>query len=545
MPHPTPEETTVVQTTPAPASTRGAASIDPVPDRSTSVPVLLLKVLGLGVVLGGAVAVTPALLTGQRWGFLIIVWAIAALAVLSYATRRGLPLKYLLPGSLMLTLFVVYPVLATVQISTTNFGDGTRSTKQETIQNILATSITQAPDSPRYNLTVATTGSVTDGPFTFFLVSQADKSLSRGDAKGLHPLGAGDATVTNNFVTAAPGYTMLTPIQVNKAEVAIKKVSVPTGKGAIQALGIRQAFEGASTLIYDAAADAITDSATNTVYRVRADGDRSYFVDATGKRLSDQSWKQSVGLSNYTSVFTDSRISSNFFGIFIWTLVFATVSVGSTFLLGLLLAVTLNDPRVRGQRFYRSVLLLPYAVPGFISLLVWSGFFNRDFGLINNLTGLNVDWLGNTTTARLAILLTNLWMGFPYMFLVCTGALQAIPPDLKEAASIDGASGLMGFRKITFPLLLVTVAPLLVSSFAFNFNNYNAIKLLTDGAPFDPSNPTAGGTDILISYTIRLAFGAGGQRLGFASAISVLLFVLTGIVAAIQFRATRSLEDVN
>ena len=96
------------------------------------------------------------------------------------------------------------------------------------------------------------------------------------------------------------------------------------------------------------------------------------------------------------------------------------------------------------------------------------------------------------------------------MFLVCTGALQSIPADLKEAASIDGASGLDGFRKITFPLLLVSVAPLLVATFAFNFNNFTAIFLLTEGGPFTPDNPTAGGTDILISYTFRLAFGAGG-----------------------------------
>ncbi len=156
--------------------------------------------------------------------------------------------------------------------------------------------------------------------------------------------------------------------------------------------------------------------------------DRAYFVDDKGARLSDQSWQQSVGLDNYKRVFTDSRISSNFLGIFVWTLLFAAGSVGLTFLLGLLLAVTLNDSRVRGQRFYRSVLLLPYAIPGFISLLVWSGFFNRDFGLINSLTGLNVDWFGNVGTARFAVLLTNLWMGFPYMFLVCTGALQAVPP---------------------------------------------------------------------------------------------------------------------
>ena len=191
------------------------------------------------------------------------------------------------------------------------------------------------------------------------------------------------------------------------------------------------------------------------------------------------------------------------------------------------------------------MLIVPYAIPGFISLLVWSSFFNTDFGLINDLTGLSVNWFGNTTTASFAVVLTNLWMGFPYMFLVCTGALQAIAPELKEAAAIDGASGWKGFSRITFPLLLVTVAPLLVATFAFNFNNFNAIPLLTGGGPFAPDNPTAGGTDILISYTIRLAFGAGGAQIGFASAVSVVLFIITGVIAAVQFRATKVLEDVN
>jgi arabinogalactan oligomer/maltooligosaccharide transport system permease protein len=143
------------------------------------------------------------------------------------------------------------------------------------------------------------------------------------------------------------------------------------------------------------------------------------------------------------------------------------------------------------------------------------------------------------------VLLTNLWLGFPYMFLVTTGALQAIPGDLKEAATMDGASGFMNFRKITLPLMIVTTAPLLVATFAFNFNNFNIIFLLTEGGPFTPDNPTAGGTDILISYTIRLAFGAGGAQFGFASAIAVLLFILTGIIAALQFRYTRALEDVH
>ncbi|HWS58607.1 MAG TPA: ABC transporter permease subunit, partial [Actinotalea sp.] len=226
-------------------------------------------------------------------------------------------------------------------------------------------------------------------------------------------------------------------------------------------------------------------------------------------------------------------------------LAFAFLSVATTFILGLVLAYVLNEPRMRGQKVYRSVLLLPYAIPGFISLLIWSSFWNTDFGLVNQILGTDIAWLADPTTAKFAVLATNLWMGFPYMFLVTTGALQAVPSELKEAASIDGANGFTQFRTVVFPLVLVSVAPLLVASFAFNFNNFNAIQLLTEGGPFTPANPTAGGTDILISYTYRLAFGTSAQQIGFASAISVILFIITGVIAALQFRFTRALEDVN
>ena len=194
---------------------------------------------------------------------------------------------------------------------------------------------------------------------------------------------------------------------------------------------------------------------------------------------------------------------------------------------------------------YYQPMMMPYAVPGFIALLVWSNFYNRDFGLINEMLNLNLNWFGDPTLAKVAVLLTNLWMGFPYMFIISTGALQSIPGDMLEAAKIDGASRFQATVKVVMPLLLVSVAPLLVASFAFNFNNFNAIQLLTEGGPFSPANPTAGGTDILISYTYRLAFGLSGQAIGFASAVSVILFILTGVLAFIQFRGTRALEEVN
>jgi arabinogalactan oligomer/maltooligosaccharide transport system permease protein len=504
-----------------------------------------VKVLCLGTMVGTAAALTPSLVAGGRYLFLIVVWAIIAVVLATYTTRRAVLAKYLVPGTLLLVLFVVAPVLATLQLSTTNYGDGTRTTKEQTIAGILGNSVVQAEGAPEFNLSVGTTGQVTTGPFTFFLVDRATSRAYSGTEDGLEPLDPGRVTVTGGFVTEAPGYVLLTPRQVNDAAPYLREFAVPTDGGAIRQRGLREAFEGRTVLRYDEATGTITDTDSGVRYTAQRQGDREYFVDAAGNRLADQSWRAGVGLDNYRRAFTDPRILGGFLRIFAWTVVFATGSVVLTFAVGLGLAVMLNDPRVRGQKFYRSILLLPYAVPGFISILVWSGFYNQEFGLINSLTGLSVNWLGDPLWAKVALLLTNLWLGFPYMFLVATGALQAIPPELKEAASIDGAGGFSGFRRITFPLLLVGVAPILVATFAFNFNNYNVIELLTHGGPFTPDNPNAGATDILISYTVRLAFGAGGAQFGFASAIATLLFVITGVLAAVQFRTTRRFEEMN
>ena len=213
-----------------------------------------------------------------------------------------------------------------------------------------------------------------------------------------------------------------------------------------------------------------------------------------------------------------------------------------TFGLGFFLALTLNDDRIKGKKLYRSFLLLPYAVPGFISLLVWSNFYNQDFGLINQMLHLNIRWLSDPTMAKIAVLLTITWMGFPYMFIVCTGALQSISEGIEEAAKMDGASGVRATWRIITPLLLVAVAPLLVSTFAFDFN---AVQLPTEGEPFPAGEYTRDGTDTLISMVYRIAFGRSGSDFGFASAVSVILFAVTGVLAALQFRTIKKLEDVN
>jgi len=178
--------------------------------------------------------------------------------------------------------------------------------------------------------------------------------------------------------------------------------------------------------------------------------------------------------------------------------------------------------------------------------------FNSEFGIINRVLESWFNWAPAWTTeafwARTAILIVNLWLGFPYMMLITSGALQSIPSDLYEAATVDGASGWKRFTKITLPLLLVAVGPLLIASFVFNFNNFGLIYLFIGGGPSIAGASTqAGYTDILISYVYNLAFASGGRgvQYGLASAISLILFILVGSITLLQYRFTNMWEEVS
>jgi arabinogalactan oligomer/maltooligosaccharide transport system permease protein len=229
----------------------------------------------------------------------------------------------------------------------------------------------------------------------------------------------------------------------------------------------------------------------------------------------------------------------------VWNFGFAIGTVVITFVLGLLVALVLNKEELKGRRIYRSLIILPYAMPTVAMYLVWRDMFNTDFGLLNRMLGTNINWFGTTASAMFAVLLVQLWLGYNYMFLVSTGALQSISADLTEAAQVDGAKPFYAFRTITFPLLLVALAPLLIASFAFNFNNFNGIFLVSEGAPFPPDNPQAGNTDILITYTYRLAFGGAGAQYGLAAAVSIFILLIVAIISIISFRRTHALEEIN
>jgi len=495
---------------------------------------VITRVLVLGVAAAALLyAVPPLVKTGAWVALAVLALATAGLTYL-YLTKRHVPAKYLVPGTVFLLVFQIFPVLYTFTVAFTNFGDGHRGSKVDAARAIERESLVEIPGAPDYALTVATDSS---GKVVFLLVDRETKRVQVGTEEGLSDLDGAEISLTGKVIEAK-GYE---PIPAGERDAEVQALAVPTNRGAIKSSGLSRAIEFEANRKYDLACDCITDKVSGE--RWVADETKGYFVNAKGDNLI-QGWRVNVGFANFTRVVTDPNISGHFATVFVWNFAFAALSVLLTFALGMLVALTLHGGRLRGTPIYRILLVLPYAMPAFAMLLVWRDMFNADFGLLNRLLGTHINWLGSPTGARFGLLLVNLWLGFPYMFLVTTGALQAIPRELGEASRIDGATAWQNFRRVTLPLLLVPLSPLLIASFAFNFNNFNIVRFVTNGGPYPVDNNLVGKTDLLITYTYRLAFEGGSGQFGFAAALSTFIFAIVATISAIAFRRTRAQEEI-
>lgn len=477
----------------------------------------------------------------QSWwiaGFLVVALIVANWA---YFSRRAIPAKYLYPGLLFLLAYQLFVMVYTGYIAFTNYGDGHNSTKQDAITAIQQQNEERVEGSPAYPVSV-----VLKSDDLGLAVVKDDQAVVGTADEPLAP--AEGATVSGQKVTAIPGYEVLTFAQIAQRSQAVTSLAVPisddAADGTLRTQNGTTAYVFAPVLKYDAKADTFTNTKTGVVYT--ADQSTGNFTSPEGEQLQP-GWRVGVGFSNFTSIWHQENLTSIFIQVIVWTFAFAFLSVATTFFVGLFLAIVFNDPRVRGRKIYRSLLILPYAFPGFLAALVWKGMLNKQDGLINKwfFGGAHIDWLGSPWSAKLAVILVNLWLGFPYMFLICTGALQSIPGDIYESARIDGAGAMRVFRGITLPLLMVSVAPLLISSFAFNFNNFTLIYMLTQGGPSFVGAPIpVGHTDILISMVYSIAFGTGANQYGLAAAVSILIFIVVGLISWLGFRRTRSLEEI-
>jgi arabinogalactan oligomer/maltooligosaccharide transport system permease protein len=474
----------------------------------------------------------------KSWVGVGVIVVGTALVDVVYATRRFIPGKYLVPGSIFLVLFAVFPVIYTVYLSFTNYGTGHLITKDQAVAQIEANSLRASPDATRYRADIMQT----PDDELYLLLTDPTGAYFTGQGGTLEPADAAQVqTSESGGVTAYGDDVALTiPQKSDLSDAEKDALAVSTDTGLIQLTSLTEAAELEQLYQYDGDRGVMVDTSTGVEY---APVEGTFTNLEASPQTLDPGWTVGVGFDNYRELFTDPTLRESFVTVFVWTIAFSTLTVAANFALGLLLAMVFSNVRMHGRGVYRVLLILPYAIPTFMTILVWQGMMNTDFGILNEILNTNINWLGDTWWARFSVLLVNLWLSFPYMFLVCTGALQGIPTDLREAAFVDGATGMQAFRKITFPLLLIAVAPVLISSWAFAFNNYNVIELLTAGGPPKPGQ-IAGDTDILITFTTTVAFGRGGSDYGLATAISVIIFMVVALISSIGFRFTRVFEEV-
>ena len=499
---------------------------------------LVVKLVLLSAMNALAVWAAYVLATRHHWVAIVVLAVAAGLIDFVYLARRGtLPAKFLVPGTVLLAAFVLIPIGYTIDVAFTNYSTGHILTKAQAIQQIEITSLQPAANPKTYAMAPARNAV---GKLVLLLQDDSTKKLYLGTSKGLTPLAAGAVTVSGGQITAAKGYSLLNGVQQFQVATQLQNFVVPVGSAGIRPQSSTTAVALTPTLRYDAKRGVFVRLGDGAVFKDDGNGEFAY----KGAPLLP-GWKTYVGTKNFSSIIHNPTVRQPFVRVFIWTFVFAGATVFLSFAIGLFLAVALDKRGMRFQKLYRSILIIPWAVPGFLSLLVWAGLLNDQFGVVNRVFHISVPWLFDANWARVSCILVSTWLTTPFFFVVSMGALQSIPEELIEAARVDGGGALQVFRRVTLPLLLVAVGPLLITSFAFNFNNFNNIYLLTRGGPTFTGSGVAGATDILISYTYKLAIASGlGNDYGLAAAITIIIFLITAVISTAGFARTRVLEEV-
>jgi maltose/maltodextrin transport system permease protein len=460
--------------------------------------------------------------------------ALGGSAIVVYGTATSVAWKYLFPGIAGMLVFVAFPLLYTVQIGFTNYSSSNLLEEPRARQYLLDQAV--ADEAHARAFTLHAEGALwriqlqpEEGGSGVLVSPPLDLRVPPAAPVPMQPPGA-----------TALGEAASLKVLVQQREGLAKLQLQVAGDKVIRYAGLRE-FAPIEPLWLPAPDGGVIEASSKTAYSPNRD--TGYFESAAGERIQP-GFHVAIGFANYSRMLFDADFRGPFVSIFIWTVLFAGLTVLFSTVLGMLLAVLLEWEGLKHRALYRTLLFLPYAVPGFISILVFKGLFNQNFGEINAildaLFGIRPAWFADPLLAKVMILIVNTWLGYPYIMILCSGLLKSVPADLYEASAIAGASPWVNFTKITAPLIIKPLTPLLISAFAFNFNNFVLISLLTDGRPdFLNTKLPAGTTDILVSYTYRIAFTDSGQNFGLAAAISTLIFVMVAVMALVQLKITQ------
>jgi ABC-type sugar transport system permease subunit len=516
----------------------GGAAAPPVSLKAASFANWIFRLAALIAIDAIAIWLLYQMFQDGYWQLAVTIGLVTVILNVVFLREDLYPLRWISPGLALLIVMVMYPILFTIYTAFTNYGDGHMLSKPLVIEQLEGQRfLAEGAQLFEYTAYLSPDGA----SYALYLISP-----DQTEAYIALP-GEINETTPGEPPADIEGYTLLSRADLLRGGHTARLVTFTFGdeETAFQVSDrqLGRAAEYQQHYTYLPEEDAMLDNQTNILYRA----EQGTFTAEDGSRLRP-GFQVFIGPDNFERLFTSRALFQPFIYVFLWTVGFAVLSVLTTFALGLFLAIMFDVPNMPLQRPLRSLLLIPYAIPAFISVPIWVGLLNPQFGVVSGFMrdlGILIPWFAHPHWAKVGILFINLWLGFPYMFLITTGALQALPSDIYEAADIDGASPWQKFRGITLPLLLITVGPLLVASFAFNFNNFVIIDLYNEGRP--PMAGTAspvGHTDILVTYTYRIAFAsARGADLGYAAAITVVIFLILVVITYFQFRYTNMLEE--
>ncbi len=518
----------------------------------------LIRLVALAIVDVFAVQLVIGIYGDGNW-FLALAIALTTIVVnVINLVPQLWPVRWMSPSFALLILVAIYPIIYTVYVAFTNYSGRHNNTKVIVIDRLETERqyFYLPEDKVNYYWTPFQNSA---GEYGLWLVEPGTQNAffvtPGGPLQTMTPGQSGEGPYLDDEANGMLGipakiddYVRLEKGDRFKSLKTLQTMTFGDGKTAIGIQGLYQAGDYRPRWVYNEKDDAFTDLSTNTVFK--ANNKEGEFMSSDGQVAPLGFWVH-VGLDNFHEIFTSSLTEGPLVRVFLWTVGYALFSVLTSFSMGLLMAILLNDG-FRGVRIVRSLLLIPWAMPGMIGILIWRGLLNTQVGIVTttmkDILGWAPPFFTDPTWAKFSILLVNLWFAYPYFMLICSGALQSIPSSIYEAAEVDGATSWHRFWKLTLPLLLISVGPLLIASFIYNFNNYMLIEALNDGGPqmTGSYSPPVGHTDTLMTYTYNFAFSSegGSANFGLASAIALLIFMMVGFFTLFQFRLTKRWEEI-
>lgn len=468
---------------------------------------------------------------------------ITIFVALIYLRPRFTPWRWLAVGIALALLFTLYPLLYTFYLSVTNMGSGHLMSKQQAISRL-----EQEMYLPDGGQTYTWTAYQSDGnTYALWLLPKEGPGLLALPDQTLEAVHPGEQGVgeldEDGIPISIEGYERLPQNRTVAIITQLSAIDFGAPPDTVRISSLREAAELQPKYHYDADQDVIVDQATGKIYSPI----EGTFTSDSGEELSP-GYIVYVGLRHFERFLGTEGFRQPLGSMLIWNIAFAFFSVFASFAVGLVVTLLFDD--LPGRRIIRALLIIPWPIPVLVSILIWRSMLNPDLGfiapLLESIFGSSPSWFQNASWTRFAVIMVNVWLSYPYFYVISAGAIRSIPAEIYDAAIVDGAGPWDKFYRITLPLLLRILMPLLIASFTFNFNNFNVIYIFNFGNP--PMANTVvpmGHTDILISFVYRLAFVTSNvTNYGLAAAITVMLFIFVAFIVILQMRFTKLFREV-